>query len=510
MKNKLIIVAICIGLLPLALKAQTTTTNGPELDLNETASAYVLDDNDDFMLFFSQKKGWSYDDVVITKYNKRTLEITEQAVDDDYEGRFVFLTDDNAIVNVVRFVTNKKNMMLEYQKASFPLDVKVPKKLDFTTFFSIPLKNKKESYYTRACFNADKSKFAIVSVTNSGMNQSKSQSVVDVAVFDNTANLLYHESKELELLYNPMGEDITVSLEGTVYITLIDNLYYYSTGDNGLQIITCSEQGISDYKETLDMKFTYKQMAKPNGDLCLVGIWNKFGQSDCKLKTYTVTPDGNVDFAEEDVSLSADYDGKSYDDGPFAKQEGSFIPHVFDMIQLKNGDFLLVGEMRRRVQVGSTGENGQFPIYGYLSHNIFYGMVSPEGTLRDMYVYPRITVTSEEAGRWKDSNPVYAFEYDGDPYLLYNDNRANYKDGRVHMLLYNRPDQCSVILSKIEGNGELSSTILYDAKTKMKDTRMVAQQHNHEYFLEILHQADDGIYYVLKHDGEFRLEKITF
>lgn len=76
--------------------------------------------------------------------------------------------------------------------------------------------------------------------------------------------------------------------------------------------------------------------------------------------------------------------------------------------------------------------------------------------------------------------------------------------------LYNRPDQCSVILSKIEGNGELSSTILYDAKTKMKDTRMVAQQHNHEYFLEILHQADDGIYYVLKHDGEFRLEKITF
>ena len=510
MKNKLIIVAICIGLLPHALKAQTTTTNGPELDLNETASAYVLDDNDDYMLFFSQKKGWSYDDVVITKYNKRTLEILEQAVDDDYEGRFVFLTDDNTVANVVRFVTNKKTMMLEYQKASFPLDVKVPKKLDFTTFFSIPLKNKKESYYTVACFNADKSKFAIVSVTNSGSNQSKSPSVVDVAVFDNTANLLYHESKEMELLYNPMGENVTVSLEGTVYITMVDNLYFYSSGENGLQIIACSEQGISDYKEIIDMKFTYKQMLKPNGDLCLVGIWNKVGQSDCKLKTYTVAPDGNVDFVEEDIVFSADYGEKKYDDGPFAKEKGSFIPHVFDMVQLKNGDFLLVGEMRKRVQVGSTGENGQFPIYGYLSHNIFYGKVSPEGALRELYVYPRITVTSEDGGRWKDSNPVYAFEYDGEPYLLYNDNRANYKDGRVHMLLYNRPDQCSVILSKIEGNGELSSTILYDAKTKMKDTRMVAQQHNHEYFLEILHQADDGIYYVLKHDGEFRLEKITF
>ena len=168
MKKQLIIVAICIGLLPLALKAQTTTTNGPELDLNETASAYVLDDNDDFMLFFSQKKSWSYDDVVITKYNKQTMGITEQAVDDDYEGRFVFLTDDNTVANVVRFVENKKTMMLEYQKASFPLDVKVPKKLVFTPFFSVPLKNKKESYYTRACFNADKSKFAIVSATNSG------------------------------------------------------------------------------------------------------------------------------------------------------------------------------------------------------------------------------------------------------------------------------------------------------------------------------------------------------
>lgn len=516
MKKLLSILIVAVTLMPLVSKAQSTTTNGPELELDENASAYVLDDNDDFILFFSQKRTWSYDDVVITKYNKQTLGITEQAVDDDYEGRFVFLTDDNTVVNVVRFVENKKSLLVEYQKASFPLDVKVPKKLVFTTFFSIPLTNphtnKKESFYTRACFNADKSKFAIVSTSNMGKNQF--QSIIDVAVFDNTANLLYHESKVIDRISHSPFEDISVSLDGTVYIVWSesDNVYRSYENENGLQIITCSEHGVFDYKENPEVKdayITHKQILKSNNDLCLMCIWGRNGNSECKLRTYTVTSAGEVDFVEEDITMSADYEGKKYDDGEFAKQKGNFKPYIFDMIKLQDGKFMIVAELKKIVQVGVRGNNG-FPISGMLSHNFFCIKVDASGRLLEMNVYPRATLTREYYANWDKSNPIYAFEWDGDTYLIYNDNRANYKNnGIIHCLLYNRPDQCSVVLSKVENNNELSSTILYDAQTNLRDPRAIAAQFNHEYFLKLLHQADDGIYYILKHDGEYRLEKIT-
>ena len=92
MKKLLSFLIVALALMPLLSKAQSTTTNGPELEMDENASAYVLDDNDDFILFFSQKRTWSYDDVVITKYNKQTLGITEQAVKHDGEYRLEKIT----------------------------------------------------------------------------------------------------------------------------------------------------------------------------------------------------------------------------------------------------------------------------------------------------------------------------------------------------------------------------------------------------------------------------------
>lgn len=504
---------VALALMPLLSKAQSTTTNGPKLELDETALTYILDDNDDILRIFSMERGFFYEDIVISKYNKRTHVVTEQVVDEDFEGRFVFLTNDNTTVNLVRCILNKKTHKLEFQKASFPVDVKVPKKLVFTTMCYFPAEKIKEKYQTFGAFNADRSKFAVVTMPYPDRDQPRKP--VYVAVFDDTGELLFGESKVVECYPFFHMDNINVAMDGTVYVTK-----YGSEYDNSsfMHILTCSEHGIFNYSETFenDEHFTCKQMVKPNGDLCVVGIKGKKGDSECKLMTYTATPDGNVDFVDQDITLSDDFEGKKYDDGNLAEDKQPLIPHLFDLIQLSNGDFLLVGEMRKRMQIGSftkTASNGvtwEYPRFGFLSHNMYYLKVGIDGSLREMNVYQRATVSSEDGGRWLDSNPVYAFEYDGDAYLIYNDNRANYKREGMQSLLCNRPDQCSVILSKIEGNGELSSTIIYDAKTKFKDPQMISQQWNHEYFLKPLHQTDDGIYYILKHDGEYRLEKITF
>lgn len=510
MKKLSLLLIFAIAVMPLVLKAQSTTTNGPELEMNDRAITCVLEDNDDYMRFYSMEVDlWmGYNDIEIYKYDKRTRKVTIQEVDEDLEGRIAFLSDDNTTVTVVRCAVNKKTKMMEYQKASFPLDTKVPKKLAFTTIYSFPVEHK-DTYQTSAVFNEDKSKFAIVSMPYPDNKQQEKR--VDVAVFDNSANLLFHDSKVTACYRGLQVDNISLTLDGTVYVAN-SNSVYDSRMVSAVCIFVCSEHGFFDYIENLDedIYYTFKQSLNSKGGLSVVGIRSKERNPECNIRTYTVTPDGEVEYVDQEITLSEDYEGTKYNDGSFAKEEGYFHPHIFDMIKLSNGNFLLVGEMRKRVAVGSAGEYGQFSIYGFLSHNMFYAIVTPEGNVQEMYVYPRMTVTSEDSGRWRESNPVYAFEWNGDAYLIYNDHRANYKgDGSVHCLLYNRPDQCSVILSKIEGNGELSSTIIFDAKTNLKDPRYIANQHNHEYFNRLMYLSEDGVYYILKNDGEYRLEKIT-
>ena len=512
MKKLLSFLIVALALMPLLSKAQSTTTNGPELEMNDRAITCVLEDNDDYMRFYSMEVDlWmGYNDIEIYKYDKHTRKITVQEVDEDYEGRIAFLNDDKTSVTIVRCAVNKKTQMMEYQKVSFPLDAKVPKKLVFTTIYSFPVEKKNETYQTCAVFNEDKSKFAIVSMPFPDNKQSEKR--VDVAVFDNSANLLFHDSKVTSCYRGFQVDNISLTLDGTVYVANSNSIYDRIMA-SAVRIFVCSEHGFFDYIENLDenIYYTFKQSLNSEGGLSLVGIRNKEGNPECNIRTYTVTPDGAVDFVDQDITLSEDYEGIKYNDGSFAKEEGYFYPHIFDMIKLHNGNFLFVGEMRKRVAVGSTGEYGQFSIYGFLSHNMFYAIVTPDGNVQEMHIYPRMTVTSEDSGRWRESNPVYAFEWDGDAYLVYNDHRGNYKgNGSVHCLFYNRPDQCSVVLSKIEENGELSSTILFNATTTLKDPRYIANQHNHEYFNRLMYSAEDGVYYILRNDGEYRLEKITF
>ena len=517
MKRLLAILTVAIAMMPIVTKAQSTTTNGPELDLDENAITYVLEDNNDFMRIFSVGTGlWGgYNDIIISKYDKQTNALSEQVVDDDYEACFVFLSNENTTVNVVRFVANKKTMMVECQKASFPVDVKVPKKLVFETFYSYPVtpyaKNiDNRNHIVYAVNNADRSKFAIVSVFYPTKEQN--EQCVKVAVFDNEGALLWHESGSIDFYTFLDINDINVTLDGTVYVSGSGS---YRTRENiepCIYILTCSQQGIFSYKNNVEsLEYCgFKRTVLPNGEFRLVGVNAKEGESNGKLFSYMATPDGDVDYVEEDVDISPYVKGVKYDDKKLEKKLGGFTPYMFDLICLQDGNLLLVGEMKCRIVIGYYRDSN-FELTGDLSHNIICAKVGADGKLVDLNVFPRATVTSDEMGKWRTTNPVYAFEKDGDIYLMYNDHRGNFS-GNVtqwNTLYYNRPDHCSVVLSKIENNGELSSTLLYNAKTKLKDPRMIVQQHNHEFFLKFLQQEDDGMYYILKRDDDFHLEKVT-
>lgn len=511
MKKLLYFLIVALALMPLMSKAQSTTTNGPKLDLDENAITYVLEDKDELMRIFSMGKSiWGgYNDVIISKYDKQTNTLSEQVVDDDYEGRFAFLSNENTTVNVVRFVANKKTMMVECQKASFPVDVKVPKKLVFETFYSFQMTSYAKSindYNIQAMYNADRSKFAI-----SMFYPSKEQKErrVEVAVFDNEGAFLWHESGSIDFYPYVTMSSIKVALDGTVYVSGSGSYRTKGKDESYVYIVTCSQQGISGYKNNTESALEYygfKRAVLPNGEFRLVGIKLKNNRGDCKIFTYMATPDGEVDYVEEDAVISPYIEGVKYDAENSKRMLEGYTPYLFDLICLQDGNLLLVGEMNCRVDLSDWASDQS----ANLSHNIMCAKVGADGKLTELNVFPRATMTNE-LGIWHSSNPVYAFEHDGDVYLMYNDHRDNYSGNVTQWktLYYNRPDQCSVILSKIEGNGGLSSTILYNAKTKVIDPRMIAMQHNHEFFLKFLQQEDDGMYYILKRDDDFHLEKVT-
>ena len=84
--------------------AQTTTLDGPEATMLPNASTWVLENNQDELVFATLNPGinGSVEDLRIYHYNKATRKMTEQSVDDDLECRFVFPKEDLwCVVNMV-------------------------------------------------------------------------------------------------------------------------------------------------------------------------------------------------------------------------------------------------------------------------------------------------------------------------------------------------------------------------------------------------------------------------
>ena len=169
--------------------------------------------------------------------------------------------------------------------------------------------------------------------------------------------------------------------------------------------------------------------------------------------------------------------------------------------------------MRARIGVVISTSGGWDEIFGYMSRNLFCTTLSPKGEVLHTSVYPRATTTREYPLYYVRVNEPGVFVHDGDIYLLYNEHKDNFGPGNHRMwtlLQENRAEQCCVVLSKTGKGDELENTVLYTSG-KYPYPAQPAMTSNYEYFLRILAEDEDAIYYLLKHDSrEFRVERITW
>ena len=164
--KKSALLALFLSVLFLYSIAQNSSLNGPTVNMERNAGLWVLDENDDQIVFATLQPGIprGYEDFLIHRYDKRSHSIETQKLDDNLDCVFAYLYDNQVIA--IKQGINNKTKSLDYLRAPVPASVsnKAIKKLPFTSFYQVPLEGNKYSFSSMA-FSPDRSKFAILTIS---------------------------------------------------------------------------------------------------------------------------------------------------------------------------------------------------------------------------------------------------------------------------------------------------------------------------------------------------------
>ena len=513
MKRWIFAFLLFIALYAMNVNAQNTTLDGSPVVLGRDAKTWVLENNDDRLVFcaVSRDLAFGFDDLWIYYYNKVTQQLDAQKFDDNLEGRFAYITD--GMVHLIGERTNKKTKSLDYVEGTVPASEGTVKKMSFATKYSVPFE-KHELYFHQFAFSPDLSKFAILTVLNP-KSKSDISHIEDVAVFSSDGDLLWHHRQNVHYRMN-YNAPIMVSNDGVVYIAeygCYENVGFKA--EDSLHISVYNEHGIENITEYFGPQSSFrcaKSLLK-DGRLVISGVVCRNRRSSEMLSTYFVSGDGGVELVESPIELPVSPDDCIYNGDVYHDSVNSFLPYMHEIQELPDGKLLLVGELNYRDIIGQVVSLGgpSYWIYGYLSRNLYKIVLTSGGDVVDVSTYPRATVTKEFYKWYCVVNTPGVFTHDGDLYFLYNEHKDNFTNGHQRLwtvLNNNRAGETAVVLSKVE-NDALDNHVLYVAKPYPMP-RQPALTGDYEYFNKVLAIDNNAVYYVLRHDNEFRLEKITW
>lgn len=513
MKKMLFVLCIFVVSFALNAAAQSTTLDGTPVVLEREPKTWVMENNDDRLVFctVSRDLAVGFDDLWVYYYNKSTQQTISQKFDDNLEGRFAYMND--GVVHLISERTNNKTKSLDYMEGTIPAGAGTVKKMTFTTKYSVPFE-KHNLYFHQFAVSPDLSKFAILTVLNPKSKNDISH-IEDVAVFTMDGELLWHHRQKVHYRINN-NAPVFVSNEGVAYIAefgCYDN--YNLKAEDSLHISVYNGSGIDNITEYFGPKSAYR-CAKGllrDGRLVVSGVVCHDRKSSEMLSTYFVSEDGGFELVESPIELPVSPEDCIYNGDVYHDSVNSFLPYMYDILELPDGKLLLVGELNYRDIIGQViSLNGpSYWIYGYLSRNLYKIMLSSAGDVIDVTTYPRATATREMYTMYCKVNTPGIFIQNGDIYFLYNEHKNNFPDRRSQLwtvLNNNRAGETAVVFSKVENN-TLDNHVLYIAKDN-PGLHQPIFNNDFEYFYKIIATEDNTVYYILKHDKEFRLERLTW
>ena len=467
-------------LLVLSSVAQKTTTNGPSINIDYNPHVDLMYEDDRY-LYFCLTSMYFNEDMYITVYDKENSSVViHHQIDEDFLFKTAYMRDNDVVLLGYKYNTKTKN--LEYFQSSFPVMEKTPRKFVKTVVYSVSAENS-TLLFKKIVWSPDRTKMAFVTHTRPKNSKTKSYSI-DVKVCSTDGTELMKAQRQLNSA-PPEGRSIYLTNDATVFVEEQRNSNVSTEKEPGMEIkaeyfnyryLTITSNG--EIGPTLK---TNIQMTKPICALTPIGNLRLFGETPTGILILEVDQEGGLSWQYNfETKFPKEPKGITYED----HEKGLRYTPV-QILTLNDGRTLVLGT--------------QYKYYvetAYSLQSLILFLFDNDGNM-----ISQVLPYAHRSGDLRIDHNTALIEWDGDIWLIYEGDKANYGPGRAtKWKTPEKQEDWCIVMGKIEDNQDFEPTLLF---TPLNNNI------NREYLMRIMHVSDDAVYYLKHHNRGCRIEKIT-
>lgn len=212
--------------------AQTITTKGPEIGMDDGARVTVLGEDDNNIIFCAvDKSNYGEDDeFFVTVYDKKNRSVVvEHEFDEDYGFSTAFMADDKVVLVGSSF--NKKNKCVDFFQYAFPVMNKKKGKIAPNVTYSVPVESTRYNLF-RVLRSSDGQKLAYLTYLRPTNNNAE-EYTLDVMVCGVDGHEVAHTRERIKGKFPHVVKGYLAN-DGTVYV----EEHYYIDQKETLQFVT--------------------------------------------------------------------------------------------------------------------------------------------------------------------------------------------------------------------------------------------------------------------------------
>lgn len=418
----------------------------------------------------------------ITVYDKeKNSVVIEHEIDEDFQFRTAYMQGDNVVL--LGNIYNKKTKSVDYFQSTFPVMEKTPRNFVKTVAHSVPVE-KATHLIPEIVWSPDHTKMAFVTFTHPKSSATKSYSI-DVKVCTTEGIELMRVQRQLNGSSFQWKRASYLTNDATVYLVEIRDHKANFSDDVGLEIkgddtyyryLTITSDG--EFAPTIKTDIQMNQpidALMPNGNLFL------FSETPTGVSTLELNQDGELLYLNNyETELPKAPEGITYEEDIYQDEKKEFTFFPIQILSLSDGRTIVLGSQHK------------FNLF----QNFYLFLFDDKGEMTT-YMLPFANLIQRYELMYNNT----LIEWDGDVWLIYNGNKANYGPRKTSQWKTMKiiEENCFVMVEIDDNSNFKPSVIHYPLNYNL----------NREYLLRVMHVSDDAVLFLKQHNGDNRIEKIT-
>lgn len=482
MKKNVLFTALFGLSLIFGCNAQKLVPNGPTTEIGDDNYLDLISDDGRYLYFCSTDMGFdgSFGDMYITVYDKETNTVAiEHEIDEDWSFQTAYIQDDKVVL--LGNLYNKKMKSVDFFQSTFPVMEKTPKKFERSAIYSIPAEN--GAWATRIIWSPDHSKMAFVSYTYLKNGRTKNYSIdVKVCSTDGTEIMSVRRPINGETLrwgWAYLTNDATVYLveKHSSQPNSDDEVGMVFKSDNGyVRCLTITADGDFAPKTEADIRMDVPMTAlTPEGNLWM------FGKTPTGVATLELDHEGELSYSNDfEINFPKAPEGITYEE-IISEDKNEFSLYPLQILFLSDGQTMVLSSQRK---------------YNLFQNFILFLFDKNGEMTTKMLPYANLI-----SGDYSQMNSNTLLEWDGDLWLIFNENAANYGP--------HKSKRWATLKGTVEGNivmGKIDDDLKFETSVILNPSK---SHFSNEYLMKVLHVSEDAVYFLKHLSGDNQIEKIT-